>query len=93
MFHEADALSKADPETFGPVGAFAQAYSLFDAALGAGTAVGPAWAGLFYEKTNWQITAGVLALACAVGGYPVWRYTGRGEQREEPKVSRSAAAD
>ena len=77
MFDEVDRLVKCSPPgTFGARGAYAQAYSLFDAALGLATVVGPAWAGAFYEGTTWQLTAGSLAVLCAVGGVPVLCFTG-----------------
>ena len=84
MFDEVEFLADQNPDTFGPTGAFAQAYSLFDAALGLATVVGPGWSGLFYEKTNWQITAGSLAILCAIGGVPVFYHTGNvGKTRQD----------
>lgn len=41
MFDEVEILVDANPGTFGTRGAFAQADSLFDAALGIPTVVGP----------------------------------------------------
>lgn len=78
MFEEVESLASHHPDTFGSRGAFAQAYSLFDAALGLATVVGPAWSGLFLEETNWPITAGTLAVICGIGGVPVFCYTGKG---------------
>ena len=77
MFDEVEDIAALHPDVFGSCGAYAQAYSLFDAALGLATIVGPAWSGLFLEKTSWQITSGSLAVLCAVGGVPVWAYTGK----------------
>ena len=77
MFDEVEVLARDNPEMFGQKGAFARAYGLFDAALGAATVVGPGLAGGFYAKTTWQITAGVLALCCALGGVPVFLFTGK----------------
>ncbi len=76
MFYEVEVLAENNPGTFGQAGAFAQAYSLFDAALGMAVFVGPAGGGLFLEQTTWQITAGVLAIFCAAGALPVYFYTG-----------------
>lgn len=86
MFHEVELLTEQNPGTFGKVGAYAQAYSLFDAALGLATVVGPAWSGLFYETTGWPITVGTLAILCALGAVPVFRHTGgKGRRREIKK--------
>ena len=79
MFDEVENLAAANPSIFGEKGAYARAYSLFDAALGISTAVGPVWAGAFYEGTNWQVMAGSLALLCAIGGVPVFWFTGGGK--------------
>ena len=84
MFDEVESLVLKHPDTFGSKGAFAQAYSLFDAALGLATVAGPACSGLLLEKTNWQITAGMLAVLCVIGGVPVLGYTGK-EAKEERK--------
>ncbi|KAA6411066.1 MAG: hypothetical protein FRX48_05377 [Lasallia pustulata] len=92
MFDEVEALSLQHPETFGKKRAYAQAYSLFGAALGLATVVGPGWSGLFFEKTSWQITAGILAVICAVGGVPVFCYTGWGVKREGKEGTGASAA-
>lgn len=80
MFDEVERLAQEHREVFGEKGAFAQAYSLFDAALGVATVVGPGWSGAFYSGTNWQITAGTLAALCALGGVPVYCFTGKGKK-------------
>lgn len=77
MFDEVEVLVHVNPNNFGSKGAFAQAYSLFDAALGLATVVGPGLSGALYIGTNWQIMAGALALFCAIGGVPVWCFTGK----------------
>ncbi|MCJ1453156.1 hypothetical protein MMC28_003501 [Mycoblastus sanguinarius] len=76
VFYEAEILAHKNPSLFGVMGAFAQVYSLFNAALGLAAIVGPGLAGTLYDRTSWQITVGVLAGLCAVGSLPVWRYTG-----------------
>ena len=81
MFEEVESLASQHPSTFGSRGAFAQAYSLFDAALGLATVAGPTWSGVFFEETNWQITAAMLAVVCAVGGVPVFCYTGQRKKK------------
>ena len=78
MFDEVESLAMKHADKFGARGAYAQAYSLFDASLGLATAAGPISSGLLLEMTNWQITAGMLAVICAVGAAPVFRYTGKG---------------
>ena len=82
MFEEVESLAAQHSSAFGSRGAFAQAYSLFDAALGLATVAGPTLSGLFFERTNWQITAVMLAVVCGVGGVPVFCYTGRGGAKE-----------
>ncbi|KAL8871152.1 MAG: hypothetical protein Q9174_002956 [Haloplaca sp. 1 TL-2023] len=76
MFDEVEVVGEKKPDAFGTRGAFAQAYSLLDAAFGFATVVGPAWSGAILRATNWQITAGTLAVICALGGIPVLLFTG-----------------
>ena len=54
MFYAVAILSGENAGAFGKGGAYAQAYSLFDAALGLATFCGPAGGGFFLEQTNWQ---------------------------------------
>ena len=86
MFDAVQHLVEVHPDVFGTRGAYAQAYSLFDTALGVATVVGPTWSGLFFEKTTWQLTSGTLAVLCAVGAVPVWAYTGERKKEEEGTV-------
>ncbi len=74
---------QASASTVGSKGAFAQAYSLFDAAMGLATVAGPGRSGLL-KKTKWQITARTLAVLCTIGGVPVLGYMGE-EAKEERK--------
>ena len=76
MFYEAAILEENNPNVFGKAGSYAQVYSLLCAALGFATAVGPAWTGLIYEKTNWGITMLTLVLMCLLSSIPVFLYTG-----------------
>lgn len=76
IFQEVEALAEENPGMFGKIGAFAQAYSLVDAALGFSTVIGPGWSGLFIEKAGWPITVGSLAVLCAARGVPAFFYTG-----------------
>ncbi|KAL8711220.1 MAG: hypothetical protein Q9220_004365 [cf. Caloplaca sp. 1 TL-2023] len=89
LFHEVDALAQTHSETFGSGGAYAQAYSLLCLALGTGTAIGPIWAGLFYQETNWPITVGTLAVLAALPAAGVYRYTG-GAAKENKEVEPEA---
>ncbi|KAL8779757.1 MAG: hypothetical protein Q9213_006785 [Squamulea squamosa] len=83
LFYEVDVLAETHSDTFGTGGAYAQAYSLLCAALGAGTAFGPIWAGLFYQKTNWPITMATLAGLTALPAVGVFRYTGGAANEEK----------
>ncbi|KAL9595839.1 MAG: hypothetical protein Q9179_004830 [Wetmoreana sp. 5 TL-2023] len=78
VFAAVDVLTASHPDVFGTTGAYAQAYSLMCGALGLGTALGPILAGSFYEKTNWPITVGFLAILCALPSVGVFLYTGGG---------------
>ena len=86
MFHEVEVLAEQNPQTFGKAGAYAQAYSLFDGALGFATVVGPAWGGFFYEKTDWSGCSLTLAAFAAAGAIPVWIFTGGSKARREKCV-------
>lgn len=83
IFFEAEELVKSDQAMLTQAGAFAQIYSIFNAVLGIAAMAGPGLAGFFYEKTNWQVTAGVLALLCGCGAIPVFRYTGTARKESE----------
>lgn len=84
LFFEVETLVEENPHTFDKKMAFAQAYSLFDSAIGLATAVGPVWAGFIYQQTNWQISVFSLAFICALGSVGVFRYTG-GTSSKSPK--------
>lgn len=86
MFDEVESLAMKHADKFGARGAYAQAYSLFDASLGLATIAGPTWSGILLEKTNWQITAGLLAVICALGAAPVFAYTGKKRQKPQGEV-------
>ena len=58
---------------FGPGGAFAKAYGLFNTALALGTMVGPALAGLLYATEGWNVAVWAMAAVCASGVVPVVR--------------------
>lgn len=58
---------------FGPGGAFAQAYGLLNTAIALGTMVGPAFAGLIYDKEGWNVAVWAMAALCASGIVPIVR--------------------
>ena len=58
---------------FGPGGAFATAFGLFNTALALGTMFGPAFAGLLYDREGWQVAMWAIAAFCASGAVPVVR--------------------
>ncbi|KAL8685453.1 MAG: hypothetical protein Q9224_005810, partial [Gallowayella concinna] len=60
---------------FGPNGAFAKAYGLFNTALALGGMVGPALAGLCYDVEGWNVAVWVMAILCASGIAPVVLFT------------------
>ncbi|KAL8668295.1 MAG: hypothetical protein Q9168_007072 [Polycauliona sp. 1 TL-2023] len=88
LFYEVDILAEANFETFGSGGAYAQAYSLLALAFGAGTAFGPIWAGIFYQKTNWLITVASLAALATLPAVGVFLYTGGVAKEEEEEEFR-----
>ena len=77
MFQEVEILAEDNFETFGTVGAYAQAYSMLCSAIGLGTALGPVLAGTLFEKANWQVTQIVLAVVCFLGSLRAYFFTGR----------------
>ncbi|KAI4116835.1 MAG: hypothetical protein LQ345_002805 [Seirophora villosa] len=85
LFYEVEILAETHSDTFGAGGAYAQAYSLLCAALGAGTAFGPIWAGLFYQETSWPITLITLAALTCLPIPGVYRYTGGGGHEEKQR--------
>jgi MFS family permease len=84
LFFEVETLAEENPHTFDKKMAFAQAYSLFDSAVGLATAIGPVWAGFIYQQTNWTTSVFSLAFICALGSIGVFRYTG-GAPPKSPK--------
>ncbi|KAL8651631.1 MAG: hypothetical protein Q9210_003154 [Variospora velana] len=85
LFYEVEILAETNSDTFGAGGAYAQAYSLLCAALGAGTAFGPIWAGVFYQETSWPITMLTLAALTCLPAAGVYRYTGGGKHGEKQR--------
>lgn len=59
------------PGVFGPQGAYAQAYSLFNCAMAAATVVGPILAGGVQDRYGAPTVAWVLGVWCASAAVPV----------------------
>ena len=60
---------RADPNAFGPGGAYAQAFALFNCSMAAGTLFGPVVAGAIVERHGWgamNAAMGVFAFSGAV---------------------------
>ncbi|KAJ4988122.1 MFS amine [Stagonosporopsis vannaccii] len=61
---------------FGPGGAYAQAYGLFNMAFAGGCMVGPLLAGFIVEYRSWPIMALVLGILSAVTAIPAFLWLG-----------------
>ncbi len=55
---------------FGPRGAYAQAYGLFNMSFAGGTLVGPLWGGLIETRAGWKTLTWTLALLSGVSAVP-----------------------
>ena len=75
MFAIVEQLGKDNKGLFGPAGAYAQAYGLFDTALACGTMFGPAFVGFMYGKVGWKVAVLGLAVFCVSGCVPVVRFS------------------
>jgi len=71
-----EAKEIAEPGIFGPKGAMAQAYGLFNLAWAMGSLVGPIWAGFVNEKSGWKAATWSLALLSLVTVAPSALWTG-----------------
>jgi MFS family permease len=61
---------------FGPGGAYAQAYGLFNMAFAGGCMVGPLLAGFIVEDKGWAIMALVLGILSAITAVPACLWLG-----------------
>ncbi|KAF2820459.1 MFS transporter-like protein [Ophiobolus disseminans] len=61
---------------FGPGGAYAQAYALFNVAFAGGCMVGPLLAGFIVENKGWTTMAWVLGLVSAIAAVPAFLWLG-----------------
>ena len=71
-----DAKERKQPGVFGPRGAYAQSYGIFNMAWAAGSLIGPLWAAGVVQTAGWKTMAWTLGLLCAVSVVPVVLYSG-----------------
>lgn len=64
------AKEKNNPGLYGPKGAIAQAYGLFNMAFAAGALVGPIWAGFVEQGAGWATMTWTLGLLSGVSAIP-----------------------
>ncbi|KAL8869317.1 MAG: hypothetical protein Q9174_004363 [Haloplaca sp. 1 TL-2023] len=67
---------RADPNAFGPGGAYAQAFALFNCAMAAGTLFGPVVAGAIVQQHGWGAVTAFLGVFAFSGAIPAFFYTG-----------------
>ncbi|KAI9807066.1 MAG: hypothetical protein M1825_005783 [Sarcosagium campestre] len=60
-------LGRAQPNLYGKSGAYAQAFSLFNCAIAAGTTAGPLWTSFAIAKLGWGWTNVILAIFALTG--------------------------
>ena len=61
---------------FGPGGAYAQAYGLFNMAFAGGCMIGPLLAGFIVEDKGWSVMALVLGILSAITSVPAYLWLG-----------------
>lgn len=61
---------KADPDAFGPGGAYAQAFALFNCAMAAATLFGPVFAGALIEAYGWGVMTTAMGAFAFSGAIP-----------------------
>lgn len=85
--YEVDAQEKAQPGKFGPKGAYAQAYGLFNTAFAGGMLIGPLWGGFVTGTAGWGTTCWSLGIWSAVSAVPAVLFTGGwiGERKRKDK--------
>lgn len=74
--YEVAAQEKAQPGKFGPKGAYAQAYGLFNTAFAGGILVGPLWGGFVTGTAGWGTTCWSLGVWSVVSAVPAVLFTG-----------------
>lgn len=61
---------RADPNAFGPGGAYAQAFALFNCSMAAGTLFGPVVAGAIIERHGWGAMTAAMGIFAFSGAIP-----------------------
>lgn len=64
------AMAIAQPAVFGPSGAYAQAYALYNMSYAGAMIVGPIWAGFIKESQGWGTMCWSLGILSAVSAVP-----------------------
>ncbi|KAI4123417.1 MAG: hypothetical protein LQ338_005270 [Usnochroma carphineum] len=67
---------KADPDAFGPGGAYGQAFALFNCSMAAATLFGPVVAGALVERYGWGVMTAAMGVFAFSGAVPSFFYTG-----------------
>ena len=60
----------SDPDAFGPGGAYAQAFALFNCSMAAATLFGPMVAGTLRERYGWDVMSAALGVFAFSGAIP-----------------------
>lgn len=61
---------KADPDAFGPGGAYGQAFALFNCSMAAATLFGPVVAGALVERYGWGVMTAAMGVFAFSGAVP-----------------------
>lgn len=61
---------KNDPGIFGPGGAYAQAFALFNCSMAAATLFGPVVAGTLVEQYGWKVMTAAMGVFAFSGAIP-----------------------
>lgn len=61
---------KADPDAFGPGGAYGQAFALFNCSMAAATLFGPVVAGALVEAYGWGVMTAAMGVFAFSGAIP-----------------------
>ncbi|KAL8814605.1 MAG: hypothetical protein Q9223_006183 [Gallowayella weberi] len=65
-----------EPDAFGPGGAYAQAFALFNCSMAAGTLFGPVVAGALIDRFGWSTMTAAMGVFAFSGAIPTFYYTG-----------------
>lgn len=61
---------RSDPGAFGPGGAYAQAFALFNCSMAAATMFGPVVAGTLIERFGWRVMTAAMGVFALSGAIP-----------------------